>query len=175
MSNILASLIAKTPEIQDRISRTIRQQYDMLVGELGTSMKNVANSGYYSVWTETVRPVCDLIYADPDKRHTPDSKKDYLINEDALARRSAKLAEAVVLAWFDKINEKLGELDNATCTDVGNCTFNINGERNGHKIQIQQDIILNVSSKGRLFNQFPARIYVDGKFTSAAKYTKLFV
>jgi hypothetical protein len=34
-------------------------------------------------------------------------------------------------------------------------------------------MIINVSPKGKLFNQFPARIYVNGKFTSAAAYAKL--
>jgi hypothetical protein len=33
-------------------------------------------------------------------------------------------------------------------------------------------MIMNVSSRGTLFNQFPARIYVDGKFTSEAKFKK---
>jgi hypothetical protein len=51
--------------------------------------------------------------------------------------------------------------------------FRIVGIKNDRSICIEQDRIVNVSPKGTLFNQFPARIYVNGKFTSAAAYAKL--
>lgn len=39
-------------------------------------------------------------------------------------------------------------------------------------VRIEQSVILNVSSKGKVSNQFPARIYVAGKFVSEAKFKK---
>lgn len=37
-----------------------------------------------------------------------------------------------------------------------------------------QDRIFNVISKGTLYNQWPARIYIDGKRISEAAYKRLF-
>ena len=46
--------------------------------------------------------------------------------------------------------------------------------RDGQKIVLDQQRVLKFSSKGKMFHQFPARIYVDGKFYPEAVYKEMF-
>lgn len=84
------------------------------------------------------------------------------------------MADDVVAVWANKVQAKMGELDDATVHYVSGTAFRITGTRGGRKVTIEQHMIINVSRLGRLFNQWPSRIYVDGQFTSEAKYKKMF-
>lgn len=69
-----------------------------------------------------------------------------------------------------KMLEKAGEIENPKVEDLSHYQFAITGQMKGRTVRIEQDIIINRSANGKAFNQFPARIYVDGKFTSEADY-----
>jgi hypothetical protein len=72
-----------------------------------------------------------------------------------------------------KVNVKAGELTDSKVLRVSGANFRITGMKGDKKVMIEQNQIINVSVKGKLFNQFPARIYVDGKFYSAAAFKKI--
>ena len=94
---------------------------------------------------------------------------------ERVEKGAAEYAAATVEMLLAKIESKLEELDESEVLDVhGGAEFTIRGKRAGKTVVIEQRRILNVSSRGLLFNQYPARIYVEGKFTSEAKYKKLF-
>lgn len=170
--NIKEALQAKRPEVAEMAAHLVRYQYDQLVRKLGKSMQEVANSVCYRVWDETVRPVCKRVPTG-EKVHGRDVF-EWELNEEALARFADKQAGLVIEAWQAKIQEKLGELEDGQVQDVTNHQYRITGKRDGAEVRIEQSMIINVSGKGKLFNQFPARIYVDGKFMSAAKYKARF-
>lgn len=69
-----------------------------------------------------------------------------------------------------KMLEKAGEIESPKVEDLSHYQFAITGQMKGRTVRIEQDIIINRSANGKAFNQFPARIYVDGKFTSEADY-----
>ena len=157
---IADALEAYKPNLEARFASLTKWTFRNLSEKFGPAMRNVANSTHYKSWA-SIRNM--TIWADGE----------YVLSDAKIALRAEAFAEATIASWAAKIEAKLGELDNADVNHVDGCRFNIVGEKAGRKIQIEQDMIVNVSSKGLLFNQFPARIYVDGKFTSAAKYAAL--
>lgn len=171
-ATIHAALLARIPALAESTESLLRAQFAGLLGQFGENMKGICNSRSYSVWVNTIRGLCDR--AEPsDKKPWEHDRGVYTLNDEKVARAARRIAEGAATAWEAKINAKLGELDDATVHADG-VRFMISGHRAGKKITIDQDMIVNVSPKGTLFNQFPARIYIDGKFTSAANYAKVF-
>ena len=156
------SLIA---HFSKQIERSVRVQFDNIITHSGPTAKGVANSRLYRVWSETVRPCCD--------RSSTRMDATYSLNEERLARFVAVVSEEFAAEVLAKVDAKVGELTNGKATLISGANFNVVGQKNGHNISIEQNQIINVSVKGKLFNQFPARIYVDGKFTPASKFAKI--
>ena len=92
--------------------------------------------------------------------------------DDALVQRWAEQeADLMINSCIDKLCKKLGALDSAEVLDFyGFQRFTVTGVLNGHRVRVEQSMILNVSPKGKLFNQFPALIYVDGKKTPESRF-----
>jgi len=157
-----AALVAN---FSKQVTSSINWQFDALLKQFGPSFKGAANSRSYHVWRETVRPCCDASSNRMDAVYT--------LSADRVARKAAELAEQFADEVIAKLNIKLGELTNGSVAYVSGANFLIHGTKNGQSVAIEQNQIINVSVKGKLFNQFPARIYVDKKFTSAAKFKKM--
>lgn len=79
-------------------------------------------------------------------------------------------AEACCADLQARLEEKVAGLEAVDVKSVGGGNFEVTGTKNGKAVLVAQQTIINVSSKGKLFNQFPARIYVNGKLTPAAKF-----
>jgi hypothetical protein len=148
-----------------QIDASVRSTFDSLVKVFGPSMKGIYNSRQAAVWSETVRPCC----ATKGDRYG----SEYAVDEQLLASFKAKVASVMADDVLAKVSAKVGELENSKVIRVRGAEFHLHGIKNGQKVYIEQTQILNVSSKGKLFNQFPSRIYVDGKFTPAAKFAKI--
>jgi hypothetical protein len=148
-----------------QITRSIRFQFENITKIFGANARGVANSRHYRVWSETVRPCCD--------RSTNRMDADYSLSEDRLATFADRLANDMADDVLAKVNVKVGQLDTSVVTLVSGANFLINGSKNGRGVSIEQNQIINVSVKGKLFNQYPSRIYVDGKFMSAAKFAQI--
>lgn len=149
---------------------TIEHQFAAMLSKFGPTMGNASNDYEFSqIWRESVRPACDVTRGD---RLRP-NLNTYSLSEvklDAIAGRHAQAAADEVIA---KVTTKVGELENGELDYLGGASFRIKGSKGAHKVLIEQSQIINVSSKGNLFNQWPARIYVDGKLTSAAALSKI--
>lgn len=147
------------PQIAERYSSLIRGAFARMVARHGASLNGVSGDWDYArLFRETVRPCC--IRAD----------RQYAICDAALAARSSAYAAEAVSACRDKIMGKIGNLSNVTFADIGGVNFRIIGYRSGQKVEIEQSMILNFSKLGKPFNQFPARIRVDGKSVSEKAY-----
>ena len=157
-TEIRAALDAFAPELEARFARFAKRQIERLVERFGPQLRGIANSDLYRAYA-AIAPYYD--------RSTGE------VNEARIEEGAREYARATAEAWADKIEGKLGELDEAEVKAMGGCAFRIAGMKGGRRVLIEQDMIVNVSPKGTLFNQFPARIYVDGKFTPAAKYAAL--
>ena len=148
-----------------QITNSVRFSFNNLITTFGPTMSGVANSRQYRLWSETVRPCCD--------RSSNRIGADYSLSEERLASFAARLSNDMADDVLNKVDAKVGQLDTAAVTYVSGANFLINGSKNGRGVSIEQNQIINVSVKGKLFNQYPSRIYVEGKFMSAAKFAQI--
>lgn len=93
-----------------------------------------------------------------------------VLAEAFLTKEAREFGEASVLGFVAKLIEKLGDIEVRDLTFFGGADFTINARHNGHNIRVDQQTVYKYSARGSLYCQFPARIYVDGKFTPAARY-----
>lgn len=169
-----AALESRIPDLSESYKRNMRSQFKWLVSLYGESMDNISNGKQYHLWSDTVRPVCYVTNPTTGCRRPSDPKPTWAIKEEALERRAEEYAKSTALAWFDKIAGKMGNLTDAKCLYAEGMRYIITGMKGDNTVRIEQDMILNVSSKGRVFNQFPSRIYCNGKFISEAKFKDKF-
>lgn len=101
-------------------------------------------------------------------------QKTYALDDARLATGAAEYAREAAQEWHAKITEKVGALRDATLAYGHGADLAVDGTRDGKAVSVRQQMIVNVSPKGKLFNQFPALIYVDGKKTSEAAYKRAF-
>lgn len=155
----------------------VRGAFDRLVEEFGESFYNIANSYSYRLYVRSVQPV---LRNDPSREPLPYPNSPHNtyhpkgICEERLRAAAEAYADAQIQAWAGKIHGKLGAIDDVKLCWLTDDYYRITGTRGDREIRIDQQRIFKVSSRGLPFNQFPARIYVDGKFYSAKKYTELF-
>ena len=148
-----------------QITTSVRFHFANITKIFGADAKGVANSRHYRMWSETVRPCCD--------RSNNRMDGTYSLNEQRLDKFAADLASDMADEVLGKVDAKVGELTNPNVIRVSGANFVIIGTKNDRAVRIEQNQIINVSSKGKLFNQYPSRIYVDGKFTPATKFAQI--
>jgi hypothetical protein len=164
MTTIAEALVSIRPDLADRYANQVRRSFGHIVSVLGPKLTGVYNSWQFAANYKGL--VSQYVTTAADGTRS--------IDEGRLAIGAAKYAEEASIEWQAKIEAKLGSLEDIKVRHYTGATFVIGGLRDGHQVAIEQDIVTKASSKGLLFNQFPARIYVDGKFTSEKKYHALF-
>ena len=166
-ATIHAACIANIPALTElfarRLVRTFEYQAEQHSGTV-PAHPSAYDRAYLTI-RETIAPVCDAVPAADGKMRNATLQ----LNHAKVAKVAAEMAEAAAVAWEHKINEKLGATE-VEFVSAETCRFTVRGSFAGRKVRLHQEMIVNVSTKGRLFNQFPSRIYVDGKFTPAAKF-----
>jgi hypothetical protein len=161
---ITAALEAHKPALEAYFVGFAERRFANLVRQFGPALRGVYNSDQARNWGA----IASLAICNGDRINS-----EYALDAARVAAAATAFADATVATWEAKITDKLGELDSAEVRHLDGYRFAVTGNKADRKVRIEQDMIINVSSKGTLFNQFPARIYVDGKFTSAAKYAAL--
>ena len=164
--NIDQAIEKLIPILADRVAAQWRRQYDSLFKEFGPSFKGVYRSESASVWSDTIKPLTSTI---------GDSCKscEYKLNDAKVAAAAQAYAEAAAAEWREKITGKLGDVEYREFKLFGGCNFLVHATHDGHDIRLDQDVIFKQSTRGLLFNQFPSRIYVDGKFVSEKQYKEM--
>jgi hypothetical protein len=109
------------------------------------------------------------------KERTGRMDEPLVFNEEYLTKIAYEYAEAQVAAFTSKLEGKLGDLENVKLVDLnlGMFTFKITGIYSGRKVVVEQQVVFKVSNLGNPFCQWPARIYVDGKFHSEKAFKEL--
>lgn len=90
-------------------------------------------------------------------------------------RKQAAITAAAVVAELREKTER--KLEGATLTHLdyaGGGVMTVLGQIQGRNVRMEQIRVLKASSKGNLFHQWPARLYVDGQFVSETEYDALF-
>jgi hypothetical protein len=142
-----------------------------MLERFGPTMQGVGNSGSYREWGQ-INTCCRSVLIDASKPRTV-SNVTYEIDEERLAAKSNEYADACCNEWAAKWARKVGELENVEGRYASSRRIVFGGRRAGKLVVIEQTMITNCSPKGVFFHQFPARIYVDGKFTSEKAYSKM--
>ena len=93
-----------------------------------------------------------------------------ILASDVLAKEAKQIAEDSVLGFVAKLISKVGDLKMTDLQFRGGADFTIRADANGHDVCIEQQTVYKMTQSWALYCQFPARIYVDGKFTPAAKF-----
>lgn len=162
MTNLTEALAKFQPVIERSYRAIVLDRFKAATAKLGPFLENVYNDWDFArVFNSTIR------------QNVTNTPGGFCLDEAKLSRNAQAYAVATIAEWESKITSKLTDLDRAEVKALDGCSFRITGYRGtGHDtlVEIVQSMILNVSSKGKLFNQFPARIYVNGKFTSEKKY-----
>jgi hypothetical protein len=163
---------AAIPRIVDTYKTHVAYMFDNMVKVHGLNLKGVVNSFEFARQYMVVVKPC-VSYSSTG---IGVFDKEYFIDEDKLNRIAYEYAEMAISAWEAKLNKKIGDLNSIELlwNSIDCSSFTVRGIRDESIVKIEQQMIINVSSKGMMFNQFPARIYVNGKSTSEAKYKKLF-
>ena len=150
------------PGIRDEYKRVVRWQFDSLVQTFGgPELKGIYNRKEIF----RLRAIQDGL-----RSSIVNNQQVWAVDEDRLEQAASDHAERTVLEWASKVTRKMGELDGATVDRMDGGGFLIRGTVRGLPVRIEQARILNTSTRGILFNQYPARIYVDGKAISEKKF-----
>jgi hypothetical protein len=147
----------------DTISKQIHFQFENIVENLGAELENINNTRFANLFRNTLKPCC---IKNPEGHYEIDASKLHIFVSDKAKQQTQAL--------IAKINAKVSELESPSIHHLSGFNFSISGYRSGYKVTIRQSMIVNVSTKGKLFNQFPARIYLNGKPFSASSYAKFF-
>lgn len=122
-------------------------------------------------WNHAEGEMCRfaLTVSDPTSINAVYSAEVDMGEVDAAAQAEA---EATCLAWYKKLVGKLGAVESATLHHGGLGSYCLTVRKAGvaDDIRIDQQIVWKTSTRGSWFAQFPARIYVGGKFTPEAKF-----
>ncbi len=157
-----AALEAHKPALVARYTAMTQSTFSNMVAMHGPALRGISNCWTYArMWSGWISGMT---------RHEGDAR---ILDEARVAKSAAAYADATIEAWAGKIATKMGEVEGATIHHLDGAAFRITGTLAGKRVGIDQNMILNVSSKGLPFNQFPARIYVDGKFTSEAAWKRM--
>jgi len=99
---------------------------------------------------------------------------EYSISEKAISRAAESYAERVFSSMIGKLAEKLFAIDHVDGIRMhGHDQFELYATMGDKEIRVEQQRIINWSSLGTPFHQWPARIYVDRQFISEAEFKKL--
>jgi hypothetical protein len=158
---VAQAIEAYKPELSATYCRIVRHELERMIAQHGPELRGVSSSW---TWARTFSAIVSPVLA---------SMKPATIDEAKLEAVARTYAEEVAATWAHKIGAKLGEIDGATVLSIGNGTFRVAGTRAGKAVSIEQTVVVKRSTRGLVFAQFPARIYVEGKFTSEAAYRLL--
>lgn len=178
--SIKAALEARVPELAQQFAANLRRAFEYQASQHPDGIPVYPRSGVsgYLVITELLRPICDKV--NPEGASEFDIRcgavrQTLKLNEEKLAAAALKRAQEAAVEWFNKIEGKLGPVDDVRVSWASGASFCIKARLpSGLPVRIEQQMIIKASPKGRLFNQFPSLIYVANQFTPEANYVKLF-
>ena len=159
-------------ELKAQASKTLKAQFNYVIHKYGPTMMgngSIFNSKEYRL-ANLVRSISDAV----DGKN-PWDRSTYELNLNLVDDVAENHAKESVEQWYHKIINKLENLDNISIARINNaCGFIIKGTREGKNVEINQKMIINCrTATGSIFNQFPSRIYLNGKSISEKKYKEL--
>jgi len=180
-TELRAALETQRARLVEYYTQYIQRVFENLVKEFGADMnsrevrkgefpsaRSISNNIEGRIWRNVIQPVCTA--TEIPGGH---GRCTYAINPARLSAAADRYATDMIELWLNKITGKMGEVEAATVHGLDWNSYLIAGTRNGQAVRIEQQMIINFSGLGNPYNQFPARLYVNGKAISAAAYKKM--
>ncbi|KKN72364.1 hypothetical protein LCGC14_0411910 [marine sediment metagenome] len=171
------AMLRYAPELAKDYKSFVGRVLKQMREDLGPGLKGIYSSGKWARTYQGIRP--NVVKRTPSGGPVHamlSSEYDRLpvvIDAAKLARNAKAYGERISLEWYNKMLAKLGSLNGVQVTlNLGRGDIRVRGRRGSDVVTIDQQRIINVSSRGTLFHQFPSRIYVNGKFLSEVSYKK---
>lgn len=114
-----------------------------------------------------------LVTIDENGNDTNRFRYTFRVDHARIERKATEYATFQVDSFKAKLEAKLVDLTDVRDLNISGVNFTFNGNLGEHKVHVEQTTILKCSEKGTLFNQWPCRIYLNGKFISEAAFKKL--
>jgi hypothetical protein len=176
ITNIAAAFEPTKVEAAGWFEGRVRKQFAKLAESYGDGEKiklfarvPAANQATFAL----VRSCCAVVDADGNPVVSGSGRDFYVIDEARLAKKAAEFGEDQVAGFVAKLEKKLGDLTAVELIRAGNGEFVIAGKLGDRAVRVDQQVVFKVSSKGTFFLQWPARIYVEGKFTPEKAFKEL--
>ena len=173
-TNVHEALASRIPETKAWIIRVWTARFEEAYKKFGPTLRSGSNVSKrdYSIAQEA-RSMAKV--ANPPKnKYDITHVNHYVIDMERVEKQAQAKAEALCLQWENKIVSKTESLTNVKLVYGGDLTYTITGERDGRKVTIEQIMTLCANFNGTVYNQFPARIYMDGKFVPEEAYKAMF-
>ncbi len=174
--NIQEAMLVYAPSLAEDYKKYARKTFDEAVEKFGATLKGIhKDKMWHRIYAE-MRPYLTITHPLEGTRYSQEWWDDskHSIDDDKLNSIAKKYGEDTALNWFGKMKSKLGELSEVSVSDPrGGGEVTIVGKHGTDKVEIFQHTIINRTMYGEPFHQFPARIYVNGKFYSENDYKKL--
>ena len=168
MSNtIRETLLAQAPKFSADYVEYFTNFYNNNVEELGRRWLSNAYDGRRDRWNHVI-----VRCFDGDMKNLRTEMGAF--NPAKLQKLADEYGEQMATKWANKLECKLENVEGVEMRNAGRGSFTFTGRREGKAIRVEQQTVTKVSNRGTWFHQFPARIYVDGKFTSEKAYKEMF-
>jgi len=174
VDSLKRAMLKYAPQLARDYREFVRRTLAVMQKDLGRGLKGVLSSWKWARTYQSIRGNVSKKSPAGKASFRPDEydKIPVTINTQALEKNAKEYGGRVALEWYNKMLSKLGPLKNVKVVMASHGDIMVTGKYKDNDVRIDQQRIINVSSRGTLFHQFPSRIYVNGKFMSEVNYKK---
>lgn len=173
IENIAAEFDAMVPTIAAEFASWVTKTLERILATYDRKQINNLGNSFSTdggKWRQLRR---FTVMVDEEGKPTTRFTNLYKIDHAKIERDSLIYAQEQVDAFKFKLNQKLANLTDIENLRIDGSNFRFAGSLGENKVMVEQTTVLKCSNKGTLFNQWPCRIYVNGKFMSEAAFKKI--
>ena len=170
ISNEFDSMV---PAIASNFENWVTKNLEQIIAKYDrAAIRNLGNSfsNDGAIWRQ-LRTF--TIMVDENGNRTTRFTNIYQVDYDRIKKESIRYAQSQVDSFKYKLQQKLSDLTDISDLRISGLEFAFNGKLAENTIHIEQTTVLKCSKTGKLFNQWPCRIYVNGKMMPESKFKKL--
>lgn len=158
-----------------RVAPWRRDQYSAQPFASPETLVVLPERSHYSEWyLQMARHSCETcaqrVYISATDPQYPQPVAAWRYDAKRARKNAESVAERDALAWVSKLARKLAGATEYVRHGSNPDAFALSARIDGVLIEVRQSVVTKRAPRThRLFNQFPARIYVQGKFTPEAR------
>jgi len=173
IENISAEFDAMVPSIADDFETWVTKTLEFILSSYDRKEIHALGNSFSADGGKWRQLRTFTFMVDENGEKTNRFTSNYKIDYERIKKESVRYAQAQIDAFKFKLNQKLADLTDIENLRINGSDFRFVGMLGDKEVLIEQTTVLKCSNKGTLFNQWPCRIYVNGKFMSEAAFKKL--